>query len=839
MKFTAILRSALAVPALALILAGCSGPMDPPGASGAPGKITFAIGGAERMARPSLDQFEKILLSFAGRDDAEDLNDTDITAGSVTVDIFVKGSWDVTARAYIDEEDEEPAAVSNTQVISWEGPGCEVSGESWFVLSPTAEETEPGTLRHTVTLPEGITLGAGSRIRIEQDGAVLEDLDDQSFTDGEKEITGPIEAADLSLAAGVYVVDILIVKNDTTVAACREAAEILPGLITEIVFAPESGGFLDPAASAAGVDAAGLTFEATEDDSSVSDIQYSDAPSPVLAIMAATDIQTVYFTLAKTAEQQVAVDGTDAASVVMVEEGDDAGDSTASDTLAVFVVSNVHQGEKEFFITVTETGREGGVVVAVTVSPEVAGRNFGLFSKAIDAEESAYERITGYPIESLADALAWLAVKDNLTDNTSYLVAIDADQEIPAWASYFHDTNVSDANQYAQQPKHIEITLRGIDMVGEKNWKVSWDGAGTPATSVHGLLTVQRETTLILDNGITLDGEDTQIGSGMAMIYLYFASSTRGTPPSLIMREGSKITGGYYLSTTYGTAVHINHNESSYTSEKSAFTMDGGEISGNEGYVIVCNNNGKFTMTNGATITGNTLTADSNTTSQIATSGHAVLSIGTGTFFFEDGEISDHNLRGVYVSGNNVGGTLTMTGGRIVRNGTGLRYGDAAVSGAGLYLADSKGSITGGEISGNGSEDSIGSAIQFNGDWNTFTLDGTVAIDGSMVYSNFGFEPGIALGSSFVNTCGPIVVYLGCIYSAIEVDALQKWNGFVSGNILLFIPDSELTLSDVVTLGGRGFYMGGAYGVLNEVDSATFAAAKFILKEDGTLGIDE
>lgn len=369
MKLTAILRGAVA--ALALTLAGCSSPMSPPGASGAAGTVTFTIGGGERAVLPSLGQFEKITLGFAGRNGAENLADADITAGSATVSITAAGSWDVTARAYLDGA-EDAVAISNTQTISWSGPGTNVSGETWFVLGPAAEATEPGTLRYAVALAGDIVLGAGSRIRLEQAGGAFTPADG-GFADGEKGISGSVEAA-VTVPAGRYAVDILIVRGDGKVAAYRETAEVLPGLSTALVFAPANGGFIDPAVAAAVTGIDGLVFAATIDGGSIvsGGMVFSNDP-PSLAITADVGAQAARFTLTKGADQEAAVSGADKESVELVAAGNAAGGSTASAGLAVFVAGGLDQGSREFVITVTEPGTgKAGVEMAVTVTPKAA-----------------------------------------------------------------------------------------------------------------------------------------------------------------------------------------------------------------------------------------------------------------------------------------------------------------------------------------------------------------------------------------------------------------------------------------------------------------------------------
>jgi hypothetical protein len=402
MKLRAILWGAAA--ALTLTLTGCFNPISPPAASGPAGTVTLTIGGGPRAALPSLDQFEKIVLSFVGQDDAEDLPDADITSGSATVTIPA-GSWEVTARAYIlYTKDAEPAAISNTQTISWNGSG-EVAGETTLALGPPAGATASGTLKYAVTLPADIVLGTGSQLLIEKGGAAL-DYSGEGFANGILSIAQSIPETGLPVSAGRYVVDIRIVKNDGTVAAYRETAVILPGLTTELGFAPAIGDFLDPAAVAAAT--GGLNFVATADSGSINDITFSNNP-PTLAITAASDAETAFFVLPKSADQAVAVSGADAVNVDSIAVGNEAGGSTASDTLAVFKVSGLDGGAKEFVITVTEPGKTG-VEAAVTVTRAIA------YTVAADGDDTTTSTVINF---TFSTAVSDLSADDILiTDDT-------------------------------------------------------------------------------------------------------------------------------------------------------------------------------------------------------------------------------------------------------------------------------------------------------------------------------------------------------------------------------------------------------------------------------------
>jgi hypothetical protein len=810
-----------------VVITGCYNPASPPEGSSEFGRVTLTIGGAPRTALPSITQFAKITLSFTGKDGAANLSDVDISSGTAEIELFVPGSWEVSARAHIDGDSEEPDAVSEPKTISWAGPGtaATVDGETWFTLNPTAEATEPGILKHTVTVPQGITLGSGSRIRIEQNGAVLEYLDSEGFDDGAKDIAASIEAANLSLNPGRYIVDILLVNDDNTVAVYREAAVILPGLITDIVFAPAQADFLDAATAASKTTLEGLTFASTDDDSST--VVFTNDGSPSLAVTAASTAQIAFFAIAKSEGQELIVSGADAENVIRVESGEEAGGSTASDTLAVFVVTNLDGGDKSFAITASEPGTSGSVTVDVTATREAAAApGFGLFSKAATAEESAYERIS-LVSDTLDTALIYLANTSNVTTNTHYLITIDADQDIAFWSSTSNKANV-------------QITLRGINMVDGENWKVSWDGTSTNGTTGkqdNGLIKVMNGITLILEDGITLDGKDTVLpgpaNSPVAMVNVYTKDANSTLPSQFIMRDGSKIINAKSEATTNlsgaGAAVNINAQTASKT--KSFFIMEGGEISDNIcqlGSVGV--SSGSFTMTGGK-ITGNSSPIRNAAISVYM--GYAVYISGTyASFLLQNGEIGN-NSRGVYANG-----AFTMEGGKITGNGTGLYDLEGvgtglSVHGPGVVTPSttiSKFIITGGEISGNGSANSLGRAVYAS---RFFSINETVAIDGDITLGQLQY---LLLGNEFYNTATNNPIIINLVGSNAQSGFDDNWK---DGSVILSAMPEATINHDLV----NKFSLGNGYIVnstfIGVTPAENFDLDKFYIKEDGKLGLKE
>jgi hypothetical protein len=755
---------------------------------------------------PSVNQFEKITLSFDGQENWDNLDDVNFIGDTVTVEIATAGSWEASIKAYIGEEDPEPAAVSSAaKTVSWAGSGQGVvveGGDTRFLLV-SAADGQPGKLRYAVTLPENdFTLGAGSRIRIEQEGAAV-DLDIEGFTDGERAVTASIAATDLSLDAGFYVVDILIVKDDNTVAVYRKSVGILSGLITEIGF--EAGDFLDPATAAAVV---ALGEEPFGPRIGVGSINFTAGSPSTLAISATGE--TMSFTLTKHADQTVGINQTgDWNDVTYIAEGEQQGDSTP--TLAVFKVENIGNAEstKAFALVVTDPSATGSLVVNVTVTGggTLPVLDFGLYSKIAVADETAYAPIAEASSLTTLDAmLKWLAVLGNLTADTNYLVLFDGDQTIAPWVSVKNPEKTG-----------VEITLRGINLGtnGGENWKV------TPSVTNTMTLQINSGTTLTLDDGVTLYGNNSSRTTSMVLTTV---ASGDLVDACFIMQGSSKITN--VVSTSAGM-VGVTKNAAALS--QASFIMKGGEISANTGRsAIVQITGGNFTI-EGGKITGNTLTYANN---YAAT--NAIVNA-SGNFLLSDGEISDNVGRGVVFGV----GDFAMTGGKITNNGK-VVYTDSATQpemaglvGAGIYFSAGNASkamtIAGGEITGNGLETSMGSAIAVKGLVH-LSLSDSVAIEGGI---SLGENTFISLGGNFTNTYtnGDGGYVIPIILRSNASNAVSFATNWADGkNVLVCDNGLTQTLLDNFNLGGGCWH---AY----DDSLVSISIDGFSIKEDDYYGI--
>jgi hypothetical protein len=234
---------------------------------------------------------------------------------------------------------------------------------------------------------------------------------------------------------------------------------------------------------------------------------------------------------------------------------------------------------------------------------------------------------------------------------------------------------------YAVSGRNYTFTLNANETIapstlsynGSPNIGLTLVGAGAERTislSANGsTFTVGRGVMLTLGNNVTLQGR---------------SSNTRplvvvDPGGGLVMNVGSKIKGNKTLFTTlaYGGGVFVD--------EGGAFTMNGGEISGNtaSGFAGGVCAGGTFTM-NGGTISGNESTNNNG-------GGVSVLA---GAFTMNGGTISGNEADdyggGVCVYKN---ATFTMAGGEI--SGNKATGGGGGVDAAGTFT------MTGGTISGN------------------------------------------------------------------------------------------------------------------------------------------
>jgi hypothetical protein len=347
---------------LILLVGGCADIINAPPA--APdmegGEVLITIGsGMERTVFPRMNQFSKIVLSFERKDAMGSREDEEVSLGETLINL-TPGTWEVTAAAY--NSADPPAPVARA-VNTLTRTGDAITGDSYFALEPAG--SGPGVLRYSVALPGGIALDAAqSRIRIEQDGAILSSLNNDNFTAGSRTISGAISGT-LSLGQGRYAVDIVLDDNGSAnTAVFRAAAAILPGLVTEIAFAPAAGDFLDPDVRLALTAAATFGRTQTNTSGTVVGAAGGEGANRTRILSVPKGTGTMYFTLTKTGAQTIALDiapDSAAAGKVSWTESGTVDGSVAGGNRAVFTVNTGDLaeagGDRVFVLRLEEAGK--------------------------------------------------------------------------------------------------------------------------------------------------------------------------------------------------------------------------------------------------------------------------------------------------------------------------------------------------------------------------------------------------------------------------------------------------------------------------------------------------
>jgi hypothetical protein len=379
-----------------ILLAGCEdlikGPPEVPDPEA--GRVLITIGGGfERTVLPRTDQFSKIELTFAAKPGTTGTMPPVEVAVGETVITLKPGSWEITASAY--NAADPPAVAAQATNTLTRNPDSTISGDTWFALAPAG--TGPGILRYTITPPQGIVLDAAkSWIRIEKDGEALATLNEDGFAAGEKALSGEAQGT-VSLEPGRYVVDILLddAANVNT-AVCIESVAILPGLVTDLVFAPEAGEFLNPDVRAALTSVVGVNFGKTRNNSSGTVIGASGGAGAgrTQAFSAPNGTETLYFTLTKLRTQTITLSDTPAGSSVVTSGTVDG--HTASLTLAVVTVNTAaiaeDGGRLDFTLSLGETGK---TPVVYTVAIDIAS----LTSMSVESWQTKWVYMIGEPFD--------------------------------------------------------------------------------------------------------------------------------------------------------------------------------------------------------------------------------------------------------------------------------------------------------------------------------------------------------------------------------------------------------------------------------------------------------
>jgi hypothetical protein len=683
---------------------------------------------------PSIDQFSRVVLTFAG---SPTVDDVEVTNGAVTINLPVGGPWTVTADAYRDDILAAHSTAAHT--LEWTGTGqVAVSGGTRFVLEPIG--TGDGTLKGAVKPPDGIALGEGSRITITN-------LSDQSlaFEQDLSECEDEDMGGDMPLPAGRYSVEVVLVDDATGYTAVyHRTVAILSGLMTEIGFEPGVEDFLSEEARAAMTGVENLEFGKTEASAEGIVIDDDNFAKGNISISAPNGTNPVYFTVSNPDGLTLTPASPELGWVA------DAEGSYSSAYMSVFEVNTsacageVEGGEVSVVITAVAEGREAiPITIIVTVEP----LGFGLY---VDTGGSL-DRVSD-TIMDLNGAFNWLA--ENAVDNTEYVILLDDGDGLRQYTSKAGSTGVT-------------VTLRGLF----EERIVTYDGTYS-GSNPGGLFRINAGTTFVLGENITLDGKDILLFNNASRYMVQINEGSR-----FVMMPGSKIT---RVSNDYVVFVYGGYSNPSY------FTMKGGAISGNKASMGVVRCSYSVMVMEDGEIYDNSadgiiFTSETNFTMQggrIRDNKGRGVNIGynSGTFRMEGGEISGNGKRDLADRGNK-------------------RYQDYLLLGAGVFTEYTASfTMTGGKILDNGTPEFFGSGVYkyqaYAG--GGITLDGPVEISGNSINvlaNGTSNQFPITVGPNFENLGdAPITVDMTTSMGYITVATLQ---GYWTTNAVPIVTDAS------------------------------------------------
>jgi hypothetical protein len=234
---------------LALVLAGCSNPLNPidknvPASASGKGAVQVSVSdGAVRTLLPDPAGLAYYTLAFTK--DTQTVNGviSSGVSGSFELDA---GTWNLTAKGFLSES---AASDAGNALASGSVSGIEVTaGETTPATVPMAftnGETGTGTLSYSVTFPADTTSATLSAVKIGGDTTtknLLSSSDGNTVSDGDpKTATGAP-----SLYAGYYQITVTLSKDDGATRAIKtEIAHIGNGLSTELAYAFTSADFFN------------------------------------------------------------------------------------------------------------------------------------------------------------------------------------------------------------------------------------------------------------------------------------------------------------------------------------------------------------------------------------------------------------------------------------------------------------------------------------------------------------------------------------------------------------------------------------------------------------------
>jgi hypothetical protein len=330
-----------------------------------------------------------------------------------------------------------------------------------------------------------------------------------------------------------------------------------------------------------------------------------------------------------------------------------------------------------------------------------------------------------------------------INERAAFIEAITAINEDSAGGTY---TITLNGNFYSTPVVFTDNAPKTITLKG--------DGTAARTITNNGesaLFTVPKGITLVLDEGIILDGNGKEA-------------------PLVAVKAGTvRMNSGSTIRNAKNSGVRVESN--------GIFTMEGGEISGNTSYYgggVYVYSSGTFTMQGGA-ISGNKASSS-------YYGGGGGVYVENGTFTMQGGAISGNTSfsgGGVYVSS----GTFTMQGGAISGNKASSSGGGVFVSG--VFVNSGTFTMQGGEISGNTASSYGGGVFVYSR--GTFTMQGGEISGNKASSSSYGGGGGVSVSQNgtFIMERGEISNNTASSYGGgvfVNSGTFTMQGGEISGN---------------------------------------------------------
>jgi hypothetical protein len=695
---------------LTLLLGGCDNVFEPPvnrTASVLPGtgRLIIRFGGASpevaasvRTLLPSNPSFSRYYLVFSPNDGQTGISPISLTNDTGCTVELASGSWDITAKGYVEIEDIDGFADGEYQVAEGSDTVTIADGTSQSITiqmeAILSGGTGTGVLAYDIAFPNSIQSA-------ELEITLLDETEEETvdlLVDG--------ASGFMLLGSGYYYLKITLVNDYGEVLSKIESVHIYDNLITsadydfdtndfnemndftgEIVVNQLGGNFPDEVWVSVYGDAAASDLisciEAEEDSGHwywtssgpvdysnvyvMGEVTYSGYTDPFVKIKGPVSA-------ASTTPSDWTID----MSCYTITKGTmtygdvelSAGAAPVGTEIVLFAEANEGYGLGS--LSWNSTAVSGStffmpaqnVTVSAVFNPLPTPQSL-FFTGSFQTVTLDIGTTPG--ISTLGDALAY--TNDTaITQSTHYIINVDGNYTIQPTSLKFN------AGDTAGVRKMISLRGTGSERI------ISADTSG-------GHFIIQPDqgniVALSLEQNITLQGSS---GASYPSVLIYWGE--------LFMSPGSKITGNINTDSLYktgGVLMPGAHNPNPGTWEGLRFTMLGGEISGNrgtdEGGGVRMGSNTVFDMRGGKIRNNSVFPA---LYYQTYASGGGVLVSG-GTFNMSGGEISGNT--GTYGAGifsDSPGAIINMSGGRISSN-----------NGAGVQINRGTFTMTGGKINGN------------------------------------------------------------------------------------------------------------------------------------------